>query len=147
MRIGELARQAGIPVDTIRYYEKAGLLPPPPRRPNGYRSYGRSHLERLAFIRHCRALDMSLADVARLLALETSPEADCATVDRLIEAQLDRVRTQIADLQELERQLKALRTRCGVRASVSECGILHELASAAQGGGGVRGHGPKDDAP
>lgn len=135
MQIGELARQAGIKVDTIRYYEKAGLLPSPPRRPNGYRSYGRSHVDRLAFIRHCRALDMPLDDIARLIALETRPEADCTTVDRLVEAQLDRVRAQIADLQELERQLRALRTRCTSRASVSECGILQELVSAAQNDG------------
>ena len=138
MRIGELAEQTGIHVDTIRYYEKAGLLPPPPRRPNGYRNYGRPHLERLAFIRHCRALDMSLHDVAQLLALETSPEADCATVDRLIDGQLARVRSQIADLQELERQLKSLRTRCSRRASVSQCGILQELVSSAHSEGCVR---------
>jgi DNA-binding transcriptional MerR regulator len=63
MRIGELAKRADIKVDTVRYYEKAGLLPPPPRRPNGYRDYGKLHLERLAFIRHCRALDISLEEI------------------------------------------------------------------------------------
>lgn len=134
MRIGELAQQAGIKVDTVRHYEKVGLLPSPPRLANGYRSYNLSHLERLAFIRHCRSLDMSLEDVARLLALETHPESDCATVNHLVDTQIDRVRAKITALQDLEQQLQALRKRCNAQVSVDQCGILQELVSASRGG-------------
>lgn len=88
MRIGELGRATGVDIETIRYYEKAGLLPNPARSESGYRSYGPAHLERLAFIRHCRAL---------------------------------------------ERQLNALRGRCGESHHAGECGILHELVTAAHG--------------
>ena len=67
MRIKELAQATGVEVDTNRYYEKQGLLPEPARQDNGYRDYASTHLERLAFIRHCRALEMPLADIRRLL--------------------------------------------------------------------------------
>jgi len=130
MQIGKLAKRAGISVDTVRYYEKSGLLPPALRQPNGYRSFGEPHLAQLAFVRHCRALDMSLGDVRQLLGLLTNPGADCGTVDRLIDDQLARVQNQIASLQKLELQLKTLRTQCNTQASVSQCGILQELVSA-----------------
>jgi Cd(II)/Pb(II)-responsive transcriptional regulator len=135
MRIGELAKRAAIKVDTVRYYEKAGLLPLPPRRPNGYREYGNGHLERLAFIRHCRALDMPLDGVRQLLDLLANPSADCQDANRLIDEQLARVRERIADLRILERQLQSLRTQCTSETSSAECGILHELVAAAQGDG------------
>jgi Cd(II)/Pb(II)-responsive transcriptional regulator len=133
MRIGELAKRAAVAVDTVRYYEKAGLLPLPPRRPNGYREYGGGHLQRVAFIRHCRALDMPLNDVRRLLDLLDDPGADCRTADCLIDEQLARVRERIADLRTLEQQLESLRTQCTVQASSADCGILLELVAAAQG--------------
>lgn len=133
MRIGELAKRAAIKVDTVRYYEKAGLLPPPPRRLNGYRDYSSIHLERLAFIRHCRVLDMPLVDVRRLLDLQTDLAADCRTADCLIDDQLARVQKRIADLRILERQLQSLRTQCASQASSADCGILQQLMAAAQG--------------
>ncbi|AFL73616.1 Cd(II)/Pb(II)-responsive transcriptional regulator [Thiocystis violascens] len=135
MRIGELAAAAGVDVETIRYYERLGLLPAPPRRSNGYRTYARDHLERLAFIRHCRALGMSLADVQRLLDLLAHPEADCHDANCLIDAQLERVRERLQAMQMLERQLSALRTRCRSQHTADTCGILHELVAAAQGEG------------
>jgi Cd(II)/Pb(II)-responsive transcriptional regulator len=137
MRIGELAERAVIKVDTVRYYEKAGLLPLPPRRPNGYRDYGTGHLERLAFIRHCRALDMPLDDVRQLLDLLAHPSEDCQDANRLVDEQLARVQERISDLRTLEKQLQSLRTQCTSKTSSAECGILHELVAAAQGGGCV----------
>jgi Cd(II)/Pb(II)-responsive transcriptional regulator len=133
MRIGELSRSTGVDVETIRYYEKAGLLPAGSREANGYRAYGPSHLERLAFVRHCRALDMPLADVKRLLQFLAHPASDCGDIDRLIDDQLSRVRARLASMRALERQLSALRARCGSRRSGGSCGILHELVSAAHG--------------
>lgn len=133
LRIGELARATGVEVDTIRYYEKSGLLPPPARSANGYRAYGAAHLERLAFIRHGRALDMSLADIARLLDFLAHPDADCGDINALIDAQLARVRARLASMQALERQLVSLRGRCSTHNVASDCGILHELVAAAHG--------------
>lgn len=131
MRIGELAQLTGVDVETIRYYEKAGLLPPPAREANSYRVYGVQHIERLAFIRHCRALDMSHAEIKRLLDFIARPEADCGDIDQLIDEQLARVRARLKSMRALEKQLAALRARCGSGHPAAECGILHELVSAA----------------
>lgn len=133
MRIGELGLATGVDSETIRYYEKAGLLPAPARSRNGYRAYSAAHLERLAFIRHCRALDISLADVKRLLGFVAHPNSDCGDIDRLIDAQLDRVKARLKSMRALERQLTALRGRCGSSHVAGECGILHELVAAAHG--------------
>lgn len=131
MRIGELGQAAGVDIETIRYYEKAGLLPEPARSENGYRTYNRAHLERLAFIRHCRALDIPLAEIKRLLAFVAHPEADCGDIDRLIDAQLAKVRARLTSMRALEKQLAALKGRCSADHTAGECGILHELVSAA----------------
>lgn len=131
MRIGELGRATGVDVETIRYYEKAGLLPVPARQANGYRNYGEKHLERLAFIRHCRGLDLPLVEIARLLKLLSEPSAACDDVDHLIEGQLTRVRTRIRSLRALERQLSALRSCCAAPQTAAACGILHELVTSA----------------
>lgn len=133
MRIGELARVTGVEVETIRYYERAGLLPAPPREINGYRVYGVLQLERLAFIRHCRALDMPLAAIARLLGFVADPQADCGDINTLIDEQLARVRARLDSMRALERQLALLRSRCHASHPASECGILHELVAAAHG--------------
>lgn len=133
MKIGELSQATGVDVETIRYYEKSGLLPAPARQANGYRAYGHAHLERLAFVRHCRALDIPLAEVRRLLDFVDQPGGDCGDIDQLIDGQLARVQARLASLQALERQLIALRARCDSRHAVHACGILQELVSAAHG--------------
>ena len=133
LRIGELAKATGVEVETIRYYEKSGLLPPPGRSGNGYRAYGKDHLERLAFVRHCRALDIPLAAVRQLLDFVANPQSDCGEIDQLIDSQLMRVRARLASLKALERQLSSLRSRCATRHLAGDCGILHELVAAAHG--------------
>lgn len=127
MRIGCLARATGVDVETIRYYERIGLLPAPQREANGYRAYGERHLGRLAFIRHCRTLDMPLSDIRLLLGFLAEPAGDCSAVNRAIDAQLERVRARLDSLRALERQLAALRAQCEPPGSRRECGILHEL--------------------
>ncbi len=124
MKISELARATGVEVETIRYYEKAGLLPPPAREANGYRSYGRPHLERLAFVRHCRALDMPLADVGRLLQVVDGLSRAEDAPERLVDAQLQRVRARLKSLRALQRQLTQLRRRCDADHAHHPCGIL-----------------------
>jgi Cd(II)/Pb(II)-responsive transcriptional regulator len=134
MRIGALSRATGVDIETIRFYEKSGLLPEPSRSGNGYRDYAQPQLERLAFIRHCRALDMSLADIAQLLAsLGARDPEQLASVDGLIDAQLARVRARLASMQALEKQLVALKARCDSDHAAHGCGILAELVAAAHG--------------
>jgi DNA-binding transcriptional MerR regulator len=137
MQIKDLARRTGVDAETIRYYEKQGLLPAPARRDNGYRDYGDVHLERLAFIRHCRALDMPLADVRRLLGFLDLPGGGAFDVETLVDEQLARVRARLASMQALEKQLLQLRARCngGHQGPDGQphCGILDELVAAAHG--------------
>lgn len=132
MQVKELAQATGVDIETIRYYEKQGLLPAPARRDNGYRDYTSGHLERLSFIRHCRALDMPLTDVRRLLELLDAPSEQLTDVDRLVDEQLTRVRARLKSMRALEKQLLQLRARCSGRHE-GHCGILDELVSAAHG--------------
>lgn len=133
MRIGELARATGVDIDTIRYYERDGLLPPPARAANGYRQYGPAQLERLAFIRHCRALDMPLSDIRRLLDFLAHPELACNDINHLVDTQLARVQARLRSLSALEKQLQSLRQRCDHDHAAGDCGILQELVAAAHG--------------
>lgn len=133
MRIGELSEATGVDVETIRYYERERLLAAPGRQANGYRAYGRTHLERLAFIRHCRALEIPLTDIRRLLDFAATPAAECGDIDRLINEQVIKVRARLKSMRALERQLTELHKRCDAHQAVGECGILHELVAAAHG--------------
>jgi Cd(II)/Pb(II)-responsive transcriptional regulator len=133
MRIGELARQAGVDVQTVRYYEHQGLLDAPSRTSSGYRTYGPQHLERLNFVRHCRSLDMPLAEIKRLIDVSSDQRVSCEEVDRLVHAHLGRVRAKRVALEELEKQLATLSAQCASGHRVADCGILQELILAAHG--------------
>ena len=133
MKIGELASQAGVDVQTVRYYEREGLLDAPARTPSGYRAYGPQHLERLNFVRHCRSLDMPLADIRRLIELSNDTRVSCDQVNELVRAHLERVQAKRKALQTLEGQLQALSAQCESGHRVADCGILEELIHAAHG--------------
>lgn len=133
MKIGELAKATGVDIETIRYYEKIGVLPAPARSDNGYRAYRQIHLERLAFVRHCRALDIPLAEIRQLLQFLGTPDAACGDIDRMVDGHLARVRARLTSLQALEQQLLLLRGRCQKPHLAGDCGILHELVAAAHG--------------
>ncbi|MBK4734685.1 Cd(II)/Pb(II)-responsive transcriptional regulator [Noviherbaspirillum pedocola] len=132
MRIGELAKRAGTDVETVRYYERSGLLDEPARNAAGYREYKEEHQERLQFIRHCRSLQMSLADIRVLLDLKGNPSAGCQGVNDLLDHHLERIRTRMVALRTLESQLTSLRHQCGEPHSVEECGILQNLSESAE---------------
>ena len=134
MKIGDLATASSTAVDTIRYYEREGLLPAPARTPAGFRVYEPAHLERLQFIRYCRGLDMSLDEVRVLLRVKDAPGGDCGDVNALLDAHIGHVSRRIKELRALERQLKDLRQRCAAAQSADRCGILNGLAAAAQEG-------------
>lgn len=128
MKIGELAERTRCPAETIRYYERIGLLAPPQRAANNYRSYGERHAERLQFIRHCRALDMGLDEIRTLLDARDQPEGDCTDVNALLDRHIEQVAGKIAELTALERQLKQLRGCCVATQAPQACGILHALS-------------------
>lgn len=124
MRIGELSRLTATPVDTIRHYEREGLLDAPPRTDAGYRIYRAADAERLHFIRRCRSLDMNLAEVRALLALQGGGHGGEAHA--LLDAHIGHVAARIAALQELEKELRAIRARC--QGDEPACAILESLA-------------------
>ncbi|VTU42404.1 Cd(II)/Pb(II)-responsive transcriptional regulator [Variovorax sp. RA8] len=128
LRIGELAKRADCLVQTVRFYEGEGLLPQPARSEGNFRLYDDSHLERLRFIRRCRARDMTLEEVRHLLGFRDHPELDCGEVNELVDAHIAQVRAKIQDLKELERQLSELRRSCATSRSARDCGILNGLA-------------------
>lgn len=132
MKIGELSTASSTPVETIRYYERQGLLPAPARTEGNFRRYEAGHLERLMFVRHCRSLDMSLEEVRVLLKFRDAPDDRCGEVNALLDEHIGHVSLRIQALRALEQQLVQLRQRCGEERRTPECGILNGLAEAAQ---------------
>ena len=130
MRIGELAQKTHCDVQTIRYYEKEGLLPAPDRTSSGYRIYHNTHMEQLNFVRHCRSLDISLAEIKLLLEYQRSPQITCNRVNQLLDHQITQVDKRIASLKVLKQQLQALRQTCSEPRATVDCGILKTLTIA-----------------
>ena len=127
-RIGELASRTGCDIATIRYYEQAGLLPKPTRSSGNYRLYGTDHVAHLAFVRHCRSLDMTLDEIRMLLRFRDAPERNCAEVNTLLDEHIGHVAQRITELTALETQLKQLRRLCTKVQAARDCGILDQLA-------------------
>lgn len=127
MIISALARESGCQVETIRYYEREGLLPAPERSSGNYRLYRQHHVERLRFIRHCRSLDMTLDEIRSLLGWRDRPEENCGEVNVLLDQHIDHVARRIGELQALEQQLRALRSRCQQAQATRDCRILQTL--------------------
>ncbi|MBE7374067.1 Cd(II)/Pb(II)-responsive transcriptional regulator [Pseudomonas lopnurensis] len=127
MKIGELARLTACPVETIRYYEREGLLDAPARSEGNYRIYDERHLERLTFVRNCRLLDMTLEEIRDLLRLRDRPEENCGGVNALIDAHISHVQARIASLLALREELLDLRRCCVTADDGQPCGILQQL--------------------
>ncbi|MDQ4221526.1 Cd(II)/Pb(II)-responsive transcriptional regulator, partial [Pseudomonas aeruginosa] len=127
MRIGELGKKADCLVQTVRFYESEGLLPEPARSEGNFRLYDEVHLQRLLFIRRCRAKDMTLDEIRQLLNLRDRPELGCGEVNALVDAHIAQVRTKMKELRALERELMDLRRSCDSARTSRECGILNSL--------------------
>lgn len=126
MRIGELARATGTKAETIRYYEREGILPAADRTDSNYRDYSVDHLAALAFVRRARELGFSMAQVRQLLALSDHDDKPCDDVDRLVDQQLGEVERKIADLSLLRDELSQMARSCkGER--IGECRIVDSL--------------------
>jgi Cd(II)/Pb(II)-responsive transcriptional regulator len=135
LKIGALAERARCQAETIRYYEREGLVPVPPRSQGNYRLYGPAHIERLSFIRHCRSLDMTLDEIRTLLNFCDAPMSNCAQVSSLLDEHIHHVADRISQLRHLERQLKDLRGQCASPGQSGGCGILKEMSRVAKRGG------------
>jgi Cd(II)/Pb(II)-responsive transcriptional regulator len=131
IKIGELAKRTECQVETIRYYEKEGLLPQPSRSSGNYRLYGEEHVERLRFIRHCRTLDMALDDVRTLLKYRDTPDEDCGDVNALLDKHIHEVEVRVKELMQLKRHLTILREKCSSANSAESCGILQALSDCS----------------
>lgn len=129
MKIGELAQVAQCTVQTVRYYEQEGLLPVPERTVANYRSYGQTHVDRLRFIRNCRALDMTHEEIRALLGMMDQPASDCRAINRLLDEHIGHVDRRINELLQLQSQLVMLRELCQNERSIDACGILQGLAA------------------
>ena len=130
MRIGELASSVQTRVDTIRFYERVGLLPKPGRTASNYRSYSSVHAERLAFIRRCRGLDMSLDEIRELLTFCDEPHRKCGAVNELVDRHIVEVESRIVELQKLARELRRLSTVCRTPAKAKNCQVLQALRTS-----------------
>jgi MerR family Zn(II)-responsive transcriptional regulator of zntA len=132
MRIGELSTQCKIPVETIRYYEKEGLIPAPPRRASGYRDYPESSVSFLSFIQSAKAVGFSLNECRDLLSIFVSRDAHtCSEVKTLSEQKLDDLQVQMQALANMHETLKAISDACcGGDESAANCAILNTLGGS-----------------
>lgn len=126
MSIGKLAKATGTAVETVRYYEKIGLLPDPPRTSGNYRSYGPEEVARLSFVRRARNLGFGIAEVRSLLDLADDRRRPCGDVDKIARNQLDQVERKITDLEALRHELSSLIKQCR-QGTIADCRIIEAL--------------------
>ena len=121
MKIGQLSKVSGCSIQTIRYYEKEGLLNSPNRSEGNFRLYDKRALKELEFVKHCRSLDIPLSDIKTLLALKNKPEESCSSINNLIANQLDLVNKRIKELKVLKAELQLMKKAC----STDNLSLIH----------------------
>lgn len=129
VKAGDLARMARVNRETIRFYEKQGLLPKPERTPSGYRLYSKTDLDRLVFIKNAKQLGFSLSEIKELLALADGKITTCKEVREIAQAKLDLISNQIRNLTKLTKVLSKLVDQCSRSASIADCPIIETLSS------------------
>lgn len=127
MKIGQLSKATGTHIETIRYYERIGLMPPPARTPSGYRSYADPHRDRLRFIRHSRDLGFTIEEIRSLLDLSDHPDRDCSDADRIASLHLEQVEQKINQLENLREELSRIVGRCR-GGMAGDCRVIEALA-------------------
>ncbi len=127
LKSGELAKRAGVNVETLRFYERKGLLPKPPRQGSGYRQYPVESARLIRFIKRAQELGFSLREIRELLALRVQPGVTCAEVREKAERKISDVRRKLADLRAIERALKKLTASCSGLGPATDCPILEHL--------------------
>ncbi|OGP95855.1 MAG: heavy metal-responsive transcriptional regulator [Deltaproteobacteria bacterium RBG_16_47_11] len=129
LSIGQLAREAQVRVETVRYYERRGLMPEPPRRESGYRQYSEPDVTRIRFIKRAQTLGFTLKEILELLSLRVDPKTTCGDVKRRAEVKITDMEEKIRDLQKMKKALMKLVVSCRGRGPTSECPILEMLGS------------------
>jgi Hg(II)-responsive transcriptional regulator len=129
LTIGRLAERARVNLETIRYYEREGLMPAPPRSTSGHRAYPPAAARRLRFIKRTQELGFALAEIRELLALRRDPDQPCADIIHQIHGKAQEVEAKIAHLRAIRRALRRLERSCAGECQVSECPILESLDS------------------
>ncbi|MDP2662324.1 MAG: MerR family DNA-binding protein [Dehalococcoidia bacterium] len=124
---GQLAKKAKVNVQTVRYYERRGLLPEPPRRESGYRQYPQETAARIEFIKRAQVLGFTLTEISELLSMRAGTDATCAEVKKTAEAKVADIEEKVRDLQGMKEALVRLITACEERGPTSECPILDAL--------------------
>jgi len=127
LKTGELAKQTGVNIETLRFYEREGLLPQPPRRASGYREYPPESVQRIRFIHRSKELGFTLREIKGLLELRVDPETTCAQVRKHAAEKISGIKQKITDLKAIERALKTLMDTCSVSGSIDGCPILKHL--------------------
>ncbi len=130
--IGDLSRRTGVNIETIRYYERVGVLPPPPRTDGGHRVYGIEHIKQLNFVRRCRELGFQLASIKEMLGMVDGGNVTCEQVKAISKNHLEDVRSKIADLKKMERTLSRTVSQCA-GGQGSDCPIIDSLSSGKEG--------------
>ena len=125
--IGQIAKQSGVSVETIRYYEKEGLLEKPERKDSGYRQYNGGAIDRLFFIQQAKELGFSLKEIGELLSIKSDVNTVCSDVKHLAEDKLSDIQSKIKMLRRMEKSLKKLVDACPGKAPISDCPILDSL--------------------
>ena len=133
MTVGQLAREAGVNLETVRFYERKGLMPRPPRRPSGYREYPPEAVRRIRFIQRGKELGFSLREIAELLRLRVDPGRNCAEVKRQAEAKLADIEMKLRELRHMQMALKKLASECTGRGPTSQCPLLDALEAVQEG--------------
>ncbi|MBI2882952.1 MAG: MerR family transcriptional regulator [Candidatus Methylomirabilis oxyfera] len=129
LTIGQLAKQAQVNIETIRYYERRGLIPEPPRRESGYRQYSPDTVARITFIKRAQELGFSLKEIQELLSLRVDPGTTTGDIKGRAEAKLADIKAKIHDLERMKKALMRLAASCRGRGTTSECPILDALES------------------
>jgi MerR family copper efflux transcriptional regulator len=124
MTVGALAKQAGVKIDTIRYYERRGLLPKPPRTNSGYRTFTPASVDRLRFIKQAQALGFTLTEVNQLLALRLSPDMTCTDVRKRAQAKVADIEQKIQSLHAMKQALQHLVSACAADGPARKCSFL-----------------------
>ena len=130
LSIGDLSRRTGCNIQTIRYYEQIGLLAAPPRTEGGQRRFAPGAVQRLGFIRHARDLGFDIAAIRELIALAGEPDRPCADADRIARAQLESVKSKIAGLKLLQKELERMLHNCA-HGTISDCRVVETLGDHA----------------
>jgi len=133
LTIGKLAKATGVNIETIRFYERMGLMPPPRRRESGYREYSGEDIRRLKFIRRAKDLGFSLREIQELLELRVHPDTSCEDVRKRAEAKIASVEAKIKELQRVKRALETLAASCYGKGPEGECPILEALDAVDNG--------------